>query len=81
MGGKDMKRTFFSDKEKKNYYRKLSDNQKLEAFAEMIADAENAVFLGGAGYQQKAVSLISGVRTASITGKKEGFPNTVRNIF
>jgi len=51
-----MKRTFFSDKEKKNYYRKLSDNQKLEAFAEMIADAENAVFLGGAG-----VSTESGI--------------------
>ena len=51
-----MKRVFSSDKEKKNYYRRLSDKQKIEAFAEMIADAENAVFLGGAG-----VSTESGI--------------------
>ncbi len=51
-----MKRTFYSEKEKKNYYRRLTEDQKIEAFAEMVGDAQNAVFLGGAG-----VSTESGI--------------------
>ena len=51
-----MRKTFYSEKEKRNYYHRLSDNQKTEAFAEIVADAEYAVFLGGAG-----VSTESGI--------------------
>ena len=42
-------------KKRKNY-NKLSKNQKLDALSQMIADAESAVFLGGAG-----VSTESGI--------------------
>ncbi len=51
-----MKKIFGSEKEKKNYYNRLSEEQKIEAFGEMLADAEYAVFLGGAG-----VSTESGI--------------------
>ena len=47
---------FHSEKEKHNYYRRLTDDQKMEAFAGMLADADYAVFLGGAG-----VSTESGI--------------------
>lgn len=47
---------FHSEKEKRNYYRRMSDDQKIEAFAGMLADADYAVFLGGAG-----VSTESGI--------------------
>ena len=43
------------NKQKKNY-NKLSDAQKIDAFAQMLADAQHAVFLGGAG-----VSTESGI--------------------
>ena len=49
-------REFHSQKEKKNYYNRLSDEQKMEAFAGMLAEAKYAVFLGGAG-----VSTESGI--------------------
>ena len=51
-----MKADFLSDKEKKNYFNRMSEAQKIEAFGEMIANAEHAVFLGGAG-----VSTESGI--------------------
>lgn len=52
----DLMREFHSRKEKKNYYNKLSDNQKTQALATMLAEAKYAVFLGGAG-----VSTESGI--------------------
>ena len=51
-----MKTEFVSEKEKKNYFNKMSDNQKIEAFREMLAWSSHAVFLGGAG-----VSTESGI--------------------
>ena len=47
---------FHSEKEKRNYYHRLSEEQKLEALAGMLAEASSAVFLGGAG-----VSTESGI--------------------
>lgn len=49
-------RTFNSKKEKHNFYNRMSEEQKIDAFAQMIADADHAVFLGGAG-----VSTESGI--------------------
>ncbi len=49
-------RSFFSDRDKKKYYRGLSEDQKYEAFSEILFDSEHVVFLGGAG-----VSTESGI--------------------
>ena len=51
-----MKTEFASNKEKKNYFNRMTDNQKLDAFAEMLAWSPDSVFLGGAG-----VSTESGI--------------------
>ncbi len=51
-----MKWEFASDKEKKNYFRRMSEAQKIEAFGEILAGSSHAVFLGGAG-----VSTESGI--------------------
>ena len=51
-----MKREFASEREKKNFFNRMSDAQKLDAFGTMLAWAERAVFLGGAG-----VSTESGI--------------------
>ncbi len=47
---------FRSEKEKRNHYNQLSDEQKIAAFANIISEAKHAVFLGGAG-----VSTESGI--------------------
>ena len=51
-----MKRLFHSEKEKHNYYNRMSEAQKIEAFHEILADSKSVVFLGGAG-----VSTESGI--------------------
>ncbi|MDO4978291.1 MAG: NAD-dependent protein deacylase [Eubacteriales bacterium] len=51
-----MIRDFTSEKEKHNYFNRLNDEQKIEAFNEMIMDSASVVFLGGAG-----VSTESGI--------------------
>ena len=47
---------FTTEKEKRNYFNRLSDEQKVAAFARIISDSEHVVFLGGAG-----VSTESGI--------------------
>lgn len=51
-----MKTEFASEKEKKNCFNGMTDNQKIDAFGEMLAESCHAVFLGGAG-----VSTESGI--------------------
>ena len=51
-----MKTDFSSEREKKNYFNRMSVEQKIEAFADMLANSEHSVFLGGAG-----VSTESGI--------------------
>ena len=51
-----MKRIFRSEKEKHNFYNRLTDGQKIEAFREILDDSACTVFLGGAG-----VSTESGI--------------------
>ena len=51
-----MRMEFASDRERKNYFNRMTEAQKLEAFGNMLAWAECAVFLGGAG-----VSTESGI--------------------
>ena len=51
-----MKTDFSTEREKRNYFNRMSDAQRLDAFATMLAWAESAVFLGGAG-----VSTESGI--------------------
>ena len=45
-----------SEREKHRYYNSLSEDQKYDAFSEILFDSENVVFLGGAG-----VSTESGI--------------------
>ena len=47
---------FKNEKEKQKYFHKLSDGAKLDAFAQILSDSQNVVFLGGAG-----VSTESGI--------------------
>ena len=49
-------RSFSSDREKHRYYNSLSEEQKYEAFCDILFDSEHVVFLGGAG-----VSTESGI--------------------
>ena len=49
-------RTFASDRERHRYYNSLSEEQKYEAFCDILFDSEHVVFLGGAG-----VSTESGI--------------------
>ena len=51
-----MKTDFYNDREMHNYFSRMSDAQRLDAFATMLTWAESAVFLGGAG-----VSTESGI--------------------
>ena len=51
-----MQTEFQSEKEKHNYYNRMTDNQKLDAFGEILSICEHVVFLGGAG-----VSTESGI--------------------
>lgn len=51
-----MKTEFSNDRERHSYFSRMSDAQKLDAFGVMLAWAEHAVFLGGAG-----VSTESGI--------------------
>ncbi len=51
-----MRTDFNSDREKHKYFNKLTDEQKIEAFADILADSKYVVFLGGAG-----VSTESGI--------------------
>lgn len=51
-----MKTNFHSEKEKHNYFARMSKEQKLDAFGEILADSEHVIFLGGAG-----VSTESGI--------------------
>ena len=57
--GKDdaaVKTDFSTDRERKKYFDRMTEAQKLDAFGNMLAWAEKAVFLGGAG-----VSTESGI--------------------
>ena len=49
-------RSFSSDREKHRDYNSLSEEQKYEAFCDILFDSEHVVFLGGAG-----VSTESGI--------------------
>lgn len=49
-------RIFHSEREKHRYYNSLSEEQKYDAFSEILFDSESVVFLGGAG-----VSTESGI--------------------
>ena len=51
-----MKTDFYSEKEKHNYFNRMTDDQKIDAFSEILAISEHVVFLGGAG-----VSTESGI--------------------
>jgi len=51
-----MKTEFSSDREKHNYFSRMTDAQRLDAFGTMLAWSEHVVFLGGAG-----VSTESGI--------------------
>lgn len=51
-----MRTEFASEREKHGYFSRMTEAQKLDAFANMLAWAEHAVFLGGAG-----VSTESGI--------------------
>ena len=51
-----MRTDFHSEKEKHNYFARMSEEQKLDAFGGILADSEHVVFLGGAG-----VSTESGI--------------------
>lgn len=51
-----MRTDFHSEKEKHNYFARMSDEQKLDAFGEILASCDHVVFLGGAG-----VSTESGI--------------------
>ena len=42
-----MKTDFSSEREKKNYFNRMSEEQKIEAFGDMLASSEHVVFLGG----------------------------------
>ncbi|MBR4763895.1 MAG: NAD-dependent protein deacylase [Lachnospiraceae bacterium] len=42
-------RIFHSEREKHRYYNSLSEEQKYDAFSEILFDSESVVFLGGAG--------------------------------
>ena len=44
-----MRTDFHSEKEKHNYFARMSEEQKLDAFGGILADSEHVVFLGGAG--------------------------------
>ena len=52
----DYLRDFISEREKLKHFRRMNEEQKIEAFREMIETSEHAVFLGGAG-----VSTESGI--------------------
>ena len=52
----EMVKTFFSDRERHRYYNSLSEEQKYDAFCDILFDSEHVVFLGGAG-----VSTESGI--------------------
>ena len=47
---------FHSEREKHKYYNSLSEDQKYDAFSEILFDSETVIFLGGAG-----VSTESGI--------------------
>ncbi len=47
---------FISQREKEKYFRSLKDEQKIDAFNELVEESEHIVFLGGAG-----VSTESGI--------------------
>lgn len=49
-------KVFSSDREKRKYYNGLSEEQKYEAFCDILFDSDHVVFLGGAG-----VSTESGI--------------------
>jgi NAD-dependent deacetylase len=49
-------KSFASDRERKKYFRALTEEQKYEAFRDMLTESESTVFLGGAG-----VSTESGI--------------------
>ncbi len=51
-----MIRNFISEREKHRYYNSLSEEQKYDAFCDILFDSEHVVFLGGAG-----VSTESGI--------------------
>ena len=51
-----MRTDFHSEKEKHHYFNRMTNEQKIEAFSEMLAESRHVVFLGGAG-----VSTESGI--------------------
>ncbi len=51
-----MIKEFSSEKEKHNFFNRLNEGQKIDAFREMIMESSSVVFLGGAG-----VSTESGI--------------------
>lgn len=51
-----MKTEFSTDRERRNYFNRMTEAQRIDAFSTMLAWAEHAVFLGGAG-----VSTESGI--------------------
>ena len=51
-----MIRNFISEREKHRYYNSLSEEQKYDAFCDILFESEHVVFLGGAG-----VSTESGI--------------------
>ena len=51
-----MRTEFSSDKEKHNYFNRMTHEQKLDAFGEILASCRHVAFLGGAG-----VSTESGI--------------------
>ena len=51
-----MKTIFRSEKEKHKYFNKMTAEQKLQAFRDILSESQSVVFLGGAG-----VSTESGI--------------------
>ena len=51
-----MIKSFISEREKHRYYNSLSEEQKYDAFNDILFESEHVVFLGGAG-----VSTESGI--------------------
>ena len=51
-----MRTEFSSEKEKHNYFNRMTHEQKLDAFGEILASCRHVAFLGGAG-----VSTESGI--------------------
>ena len=57
-------RSFSSDREKHRYYNSLSEEQKYEAFCDILFDSEHVVFLGGGRYLEDISRNICSVMSA-----------------